>query len=735
MNYSQPILSLFQNTIEEKDTAMLQQLCLHFGLVDTMRAEIWKILLDIKPIKLPNHLNLTIVEADVPPLVNKLISVIGQSKRTELIKDSYSIATTLIQPKTSPNFIPTVIVALVFNYLYPKETIEFRLGGVFSFLNMLQPYFTHLYPSIQKGLFCLMHILLQYHDPQLCHCLDSFRVEPVLYTNRFLYNVLFSTGETLNDVLLLWDEFILNSNKYLFYYAVVAYLIQIKDDIMKETKKNELITLLKVKRISSEDLRIVICRAASLERRTLTSFKLLLSSCFRNEAMFQRWYSQSLGSTLALPVEPHSLVNDIKNGMEVLFIDCRTQEMYRGGNIGNAVNFDYTKREDEKYVSKFFQSKPLQCLRDPKKYIHVVIYGCGEIGKTLQQTPSLSELTMIMLDFIKRGIKRLGVLLSGYHLYHKLAMNKTPGFEVINHIPSVCPLCTPPELAKLTMKITEGTKKFTEKATIFFSNLSHQSNNSQAPPSPQRGSQSTVHKPYSPIQQNQTITPVKSNTEIKERQQMRVSSTKGTNQISGLVEPVQPISNQPIPNLLDLGLEPVTDPSSSTSSNTNSLNSSVNATQNNTIPIQPLPNILDMPIKPLNIDTSAMSNGDISQRLTFDEEYNEEDEAEESNYFDELMKESPTFEADYNVASGDAVDCWKKCLVILSSVDMLVAEKPSGDGEMFLLEEVTYTDIEKVSAKKQNPEICTIEVNGKQIILKVQNNIEFLKQLNDKMND
>ena len=80
---------------------------------------------------------------------------------------------------------------------------------------------------------------------------------------------------------------------------------------MKETKKNELITLLRGKRISNDDIRVVICLTNALERRTLSSFKLLLKSCYYNEDMFRRWYTKSLGSTLALPVEATSLVDDI----------------------------------------------------------------------------------------------------------------------------------------------------------------------------------------------------------------------------------------------------------------------------------------------------------------------------------------------------------------------------------------------------------------------------------------
>ena len=40
------------------------------------------------------------------------------------------IAASLIQPRTSPNFQSTVLISLLFCYLYPTESLEFRLGGV-----------------------------------------------------------------------------------------------------------------------------------------------------------------------------------------------------------------------------------------------------------------------------------------------------------------------------------------------------------------------------------------------------------------------------------------------------------------------------------------------------------------------------------------------------------------------------------------------------------------------------
>ncbi|ELP93861.1 hypothetical protein EIN_176880 [Entamoeba invadens IP1] len=731
MNCSPTVISLFHTAIDNKDASMLAQLCRQFGMINTLRSNIWRILLKVKPIKLPNPLHLTVVEADVPPLVNNLISCINQTKRTELIKDSYTIATSLVQPKTSPNFIPTVVIALVFYYLYPEESVEFRLGAVFSFLNTLQPYFSHLYPSIQKGLYCLMHILLQYHDPQLCYCLDSFRVESVFYTPRFLYGALFPTGETIGDILILWDEFILNPNKHIFYFAVIAYLMQIRDDIMKETKKNELITLIKTKRITSEQIRIVICRANALEQDTLTSFKLLLHSCFYNEVMFQRWYSQSLGSTLALPVEPTSLLADIKGGMDVLFIDCRTQEMFRGGNIGNAIHFDTTRREDENYVKSFFEQKLIQNVMEHKKNIHVVIYGSGEVGKNTQQTPTLSELTMIMLDFIKRGMKHLGVLLSGYFLYHKNAMAKVNGFEIFNHTPNLCPVCTPPELAKLQTKLTslgESTKRF---ATDFFYGLSTRHPNPNS-------SKKSVNPPQ-PVEKR-TFTPIRNEPNKTEKgngngndseekvlkQQMKCEPNKTGLRSSQRIGSQTQLQQNQIPNLLDLGLETITDPSSNAQSQSASLNTSDN------LPIKPLSQE-KMPIKPLTLSDTDGDN-EHKLKLTFDEEYNEDDEDNEhANYFDELMKESPTFEADYNVASSESVDCWKHCLIIMSSVDMLITEKPSGDGEMFLLEEITYTDIDKVSTRVQAADVFIIEVTGKRVVVKVAHSKEFLDLLNTKM--
>ncbi|KAL7722008.1 hypothetical protein QTN25_000784 [Entamoeba marina] len=673
MNHSEKIISLFNKAIAEEDGPMLEELCKQFGMVTTLRSSIWKILLRVKPQRLPRPLHLRINEAEISPIVEKLITTIDASKRKELLIDSYSIAASLIQPKTSPNFVPTVLIALVFYYLFPEEIIEFRLGAVQSFISSQQPYYSHLYPSIQKGLHCLMHILLQYHDPELCHCLDSFRVEPTYYTIRFLYNALFPTGESINDVLTLWDEFILNSDKDLFYYAVISYLIEIRDDILKENKKTSLLNLIRSKRIGNEQIKIVLCRANSIRKHTLTSFKLLLQACFLNEEMFQRWYAQSLSSTLALPVEITTLLKDKQTNFEVLFIDCRVEEIYNGGTIDKAINFDFTRREDRDYVDGFFASKETAILR--------------EGNKNAELSPTLSELTMIMLDFIKRGVKYLGVLLSGYFTFHRYAMNRTTGFKLAHHNPSICEICTPPQIAKFQKKIQflgQSTKKISERATSWIASFS----------SPNRVSSSTPTQSPQPKKTKTPINPIRLEKDSK-------------NESSA---PHQPETK--VEQLIDVsGSSPMVEP---------------------TKPIQPLQSNInndllfkDMPIQPLPIGSS---------NNLFIEDDGEDDEMyEESNYFDELMKESPTYEGEYNVVSGEAVDCWKKCIAILSAVDLLIAEKPSGDGEMFLLEEIMYSDIQKITSKPQSADITTLHLPSTTVTLRIPKINEFLHNLNDRI--
>ena len=126
---------------------------------------------------------------------------------------------------------------------------------------------------------------------------------------------------------------------------------------------------------------------------------------------------------------------------------------------------------------------------------------------------------------------------------------------------------------------------------------------------------------------------------------------------------------------------------------------------------------------------------EITEKLTFDEEYNDEDDIneEDSNYFDELMKESPHFEGDYSVYTGSSINHWKKCIAILSSVDLLITDNSSNDGDMFLLDEITYFDIKNV--QPQQNDMYLIECNDKKIMLKIPNGNEFFNELANKMNE
>ena len=82
--------------------------------------------------------------------------------------------------------------------------------------------------------------------------------------------------------------------------------------------------------------------------------------------------------------------------MHILFVDCRSAQHYAGGTIFNAINFDYQQRENPRYVNEFFAQPAMQMVFDEKRVIHVVVFGSGSSSRNGQQTPSISELTMIV---------------------------------------------------------------------------------------------------------------------------------------------------------------------------------------------------------------------------------------------------------------------------------------------------------------------------------------------------
>jgi hypothetical protein len=74
-----------------------------------------------------------------------------------------------------------------------------------------------------QSCFCLLRLLLKYHDPQICHVLSSAGVTPELYATSWFFTYFANKCERIDLVLELWSRIIQDNkknHKYIFAFSI-----------------------------------------------------------------------------------------------------------------------------------------------------------------------------------------------------------------------------------------------------------------------------------------------------------------------------------------------------------------------------------------------------------------------------------------------------------------------------------------------------------------------------------
>ncbi|EDR26950.1 hypothetical protein, conserved [Entamoeba dispar SAW760] len=441
-------IEYMKEAINSIDVVLLRELCREFGIPDTLRLEIWKLFLQPKK---------EIVEEKT---ANNYVSKWIVEDNEILIEETNKIASSIHPIGTQPFFNCIVDVAAVVSKIFQQESIEIRCGITKSIIYKFHPFYKHLYPTIITGLQNLIHILLLYHDPILSIHLDTNRIEPTEYTNTFAFNLCINMCDSINLISKMWDEFITFPDTTLYIYCVVGYLIYLRKKILDAKDHQGVLNVIN-QPLKVSDIKTIIAYSKAIRLSTASSFNRILLGIMNNSELYQKVFSKSLTSSLFLTPLVNDIINDKFNRQfPYLFIDCRRQESFDLGTIAAAINLDYTKRQDDRnYLENLFKNE-LSILTQPNSTFHVVLFGDDD---TVDGNPDIGELSMIGLDFAKRGVKRVSIMQEGFLKYHKNALTNMKGFQLMNHETETCPLCTTGK--PLNFGLLEGTKKLKQTIT------------------------------------------------------------------------------------------------------------------------------------------------------------------------------------------------------------------------------------------------------------------------------
>ena len=83
-----------------------------------------------------------------------------------------------------------------------------------------------------QSCFCLLRLLLKYHDPEICYVLSNAGVTPELYATSWFFTFFANKCEHLDVVCELWSRVIQDQdNKFIFPFSI-ALIMYNRDRIM-----------------------------------------------------------------------------------------------------------------------------------------------------------------------------------------------------------------------------------------------------------------------------------------------------------------------------------------------------------------------------------------------------------------------------------------------------------------------------------------------------------------------
>ncbi|ELP93772.1 hypothetical protein EIN_175590 [Entamoeba invadens IP1] len=639
-------VTFIKGAIDSSDSILVREFCREFGIPTEFRLQIWNMFLQPKKEFVETKIPITAVKYR-PQWYN-----FSSTEQEEAVKIALSIQPVQVQPF----FNGIVDIAAVVVKLFPRESEELLCGMTKSLLYKFQPFYKYLDSVIVTGLQNLIHMLFLYHDPLLSLHLDMYRIEPNEYTNYFGFNLCMGMCTEFNDLIKLWDEFITFPDTTLYVYCIVGYLIYLKDDFLdQETNKSGASAVRKVigKKLRREEVKTVVACSKAIRLSTVSSFNRTLLGVMNNLESYKQVFSKSLNSSLFLTTFPGDVINDT-TGRQIpfLFIDCRRQEAFEMGSILAAINMDYLRRQREsKYVDNVFKNE-LSVLTQNNSTFHVVLFGDGE---RVSGVPDISELSMIGLDFVKRGVKRVSIMNQGYVKFHKNALDGVKGFQLMNHDPTTCSFC-------LTGKPIDFEKKEQPKEQFAPHKFDHQ-----------RALSFTQTIANKTIERTQHIT-------------------------NDLMEFLYGTPQKKQEKRIDLKIPQKND-------------------MKNELQIDPVlqHKVTEIPKKE-EVKTVQLFDIPNSSQLETPKTTKQNEEDDDDTYLKELIAESSQYDSFLDVSANDEPN-WKPVITVLTTISILIVEK-RGDN-FSLLEDISFENITKVVMKKSEPEKFSIVYGAEKCTIKV----------------
>ncbi|XP_047129998.1 TBC1 domain family member 23 isoform X1 [Hydra vulgaris] len=323
--------------------------------------------------------------------------------------------------------------------------IDLQLSEVYNCFYAMQSKFLPRECYREGKPFHLFRQLLQYHDPQLCSFLDSRKIPPDLYAQKWLRSLFVSVCDT-DVVHAMWDIYFLESDPYLVFFLMLVMVLNAKDQILGMSTKNKSSIVDMITNFPSQlgvdDIEDFCTLSQYYADRTPQSYKKEFQPFLFGSKITTSDY---ISNSLCLQVSVNELLEAVKSpsneGIRFFLVDCRPADQYNNGHLSTAFHLDANLMLQ---APSEFQTSVMALFATQQQAIDAGSNAAGEhlcfIGSGREFEDQY--VNMVVANFLQRGTHFVSIAKGGYAALHELLADDLKN-NLRDHNPKGCIVCSP----------------------------------------------------------------------------------------------------------------------------------------------------------------------------------------------------------------------------------------------------------------------------------------------------
>lgn len=280
---------------------------------------------------------------------------------------------------------------------------------------------TTKYIPRSSKIYDLYRLLLQYHDPELCSYLDSFKVQPFEFANEWFSTLL---SKNMDDKLCydFWDRYFEKGDPFLIFFVALAFVQSAKESLLQLKEHAVIIALLKdvPKQMSIDDVHDLLEICFVHMNLTPISVREDFHCMLFGSNLLEECNELPLNRIICLPISAQELYRravdlkpDAAHKFSYFIIDTRHQKLFNAGSIPGSYNLNAETIVDDPEKFDFAMKTLMKFKEDNCPKDHICFLGSGREEEDQFMVMAISR-------FLHQNYEHISYANGGYAALHSI---------------------------------------------------------------------------------------------------------------------------------------------------------------------------------------------------------------------------------------------------------------------------------------------------------------------------